>query len=399
MPANGYDAPTGSELREQFESTFNANLDDVQLDFTPGTVPGALSAAVVQVLGDLSEKTQQLYDQRRLQNAEGQDLEDLVKIAGITRQNSTFSIVELVAQGTSTPIPLNTEVRGPNGFKWVVDEDSEVTSPPNPVRFQCETRGPINVSQNSNWNIITPIQGVEGFDNPDPATPGQPRESDPKLIRRRNRQFSLGTTRQVGSLRAAIEQLPFINHQVIVENRSNEPQTVQGFEIDDNAYIVVVEPTSLSESEKDELAETIYEFGPEAIRPDLDPNVGNPFTREVTARDGGTYTVRWHGANETIYNVEVTIRYSFTNDSARKTSIENQITEQIEDYFNELEVGERIFEAGLEARCTEIQDQAGLNTVELFFTEGPSGDTDHPHSVDMFPSELAVLGDVTFQEA
>jgi hypothetical protein len=284
----------------------------------------------------------------------------------------------LTPTGTGgAPVPTGTEVEGPNGFRWISQEDTQVGQA---AIFECQTAGPVSVSSGASWDIVTPVNGVDGFTNASSANVGRPRETDQELIERRNREFSVGTVNREGSVRAAVSNLDFVDAVAVVQNRTDSDATIDGIFLPETHFGVVVYPDTLTSDEETTLAETIYAYGPETI-----DTQGNQ-SEVVEAVDGTTQTVRWSYAT----NQDVTIDVTYTLVSgANASDIEAQFDDRIEAFFGQLDVGEDVKHIGLVGYMTDIDsfDQVEDFTVNLDGSEA---------SVTVPPTKFATYTSVNY---
>lgn len=342
--SHGYSALTAKEIKNRFETILQSELDQT-VDFGRDTVEGQISATVALVLGDIAEASQAHYDQRRLQNATGHDLGDIVRLAGITRQSATQSTVSLEPIGTGgTDVPAGTEAQGPNGFTWEALEDGTVGGS---MLFECQQEGPVDAPSGSNWEVVTPIKGLDDFNNSSPADPGRPREGDQALLQRRNREFAVGTQRQAGSVRSSLNDLDFIDATIVVENRKPYPQTKQLLDLPANSIGVVLYPTTLTSEQEKTAAETIYSAGPEAI------STAGSESVSIESVDGSPISISFSYASTISVAVELNV---VADPPSAEGQLESTLEAKVNSFFDQLGVGEDIQYEALVGALASIQN-------------------------------------------
>lgn len=370
--SSGFRAPTGYELRQEFQQTVEEELGQ-PLDWSRGSPLGALAAAAASTGGTVAEAAQAAFDQRRLQNATGPDLDDLAYLTGTERQEATASTVRLaLTASSSTAIPEGVQVEGPNGFTWESNEDgSAQPGGGTPVTFECQTLGPVTVSPGATWEIITPVGGWEGATNSSAATPGLARDSDQDLLDRRNREFHLDTERTEGSLRANVGDLGFIDRVVVEQNDTDSPKTVGSLLLNPRSVGVVIYPptSTLTGAEQQTLAETIFGSISEGIEP-----LGD-FVRVITAQDGSSRGVAWSDAGTQTVNVSMSPTF---DSGANESRIKSDLEDAAEAYFNGLQIGDDVKYLGLIGRLADIDNFDQIDSLNLTVDGGSSNVTIPP---------------------
>jgi len=372
--SQGYQALTAFELKERLETRINDKLpSNIQLTFDPDTPEAQIIEAAAEVLGEISQQSQALYDQRRLTNAIGQDLEDLCFIgAGIERLEATPSTVELEPVGdANTPIPAGRQAEGPEGYVWESIEDGKIDG--STITFEAQTPGAISVEANADWRILTPVDGLDDYQNANPANVGRNRETDTALLKRRNEQFGRGTDNRSDSLRAALLDLPYVDHVSVLENDSSAQQTVQGYDLPAHSMSIVVYPTTLDASQKQEVADIIYSVKPQGIE-----TVGSE-TFAVTGVDQNTIDIEYNFAEEVTVAVDVEPVVS-----SDFNEVKAEIEDAVDDFFSSLGVGEDVKFASLVGRVAQINNFDLVQDLNLKL----DGKTNEPF--DVGPNKFAV---------
>jgi hypothetical protein len=359
--SNGYSAPTGDELRQEFENTFETEFDET-IDWTRDRWHGAMSAAVGQIAGLLAESVQNHYDQRFLGNATGQDLEDLVGLAGVTRDPATASRVDLEFLGnTAEFVPMGTELTGPSGNTWVTTEDGDVNGPSIPAR--CETLGPVEAPDGSTFEVVSPIPGLNSVTADGDASLGNSEQTDAELLAERRREFATGTSGRTESLYNDLTALDFIDNAVVVSNRKPTAQTVDGISLGDFETKVLVWPNSLSAEQEDTVAETIFE----SLSPST-PLAGS-VTRTVTTPWGTDVDVSFEYALQLTVNLVVNI---YVSEPTLESTIVEEVRRVVLEYFGDLEVGQDVRTWEITARIGDLDNARFIDDID--YSTGGSDD-------------------------
>jgi uncharacterized phage protein gp47/JayE len=123
----GLDPPRAKDFFDEMRESINARFDE-EIDLTENSVLGPLVLEMALQLGELSELLLEVYNARSLNNARGRQLDELVRLVGVTREGgapSTIADVELKGQ-VGAEIPAGTKVKGggPDGdLEWKTVDD------------------------------------------------------------------------------------------------------------------------------------------------------------------------------------------------------------------------------------------------------------------------------------
>lgn len=338
---DGYLAPRGADFLALIRSTFEARLVELgfteSVDWSADTFLGLVTTAMADQLGSLSEMNQAVYDAWDVNNATGIQLDNLALIVGVTRTPATYSQVEVTITGDSgTVIPQGAIIEhATTASRWATTEDVTLSAGTGTVIVRAQDAGAVAADADTLTVIVSRQSGWSAVTNADPATPGEPRETDAALRLRRQQAIQTAGSASLNAIRAAILGLgDFISACVVVENTSTATATVSGISLAAHSVGIVVHPDTLTTAQKTDLAQAIYDH----VAAGIATNGAQSAT--VTGLDGFAKTLRWEWAGETTLNVATTVILASGYELA---DVDVPIQEAIAEYVLTLDVGQAAY--------------------------------------------------------
>lgn len=215
----GLHMPTYADRLDDLCSAYRSIFgNDVALD--PATPDYQLLSVLAKALDDTSALVLQAYNSRNPAYARGAALDLLLPQYGLSRYAGTYSMVTLGLTGRAgTVIPGGSLVSDGNGYLWKTPGPVTLNqSGAALVQASCQTPGPVEAAANTITNIVTPVTGWTGVNNPSAATPGVAPETDASV---RNRiaaaMASLGSG-SADALLAALKALEGVTEAALLVN-------------------------------------------------------------------------------------------------------------------------------------------------------------------------------------
>jgi len=461
---DGFEARSPQEFFETMRSEFEARTGET-LDLTRSNVVVHMLVVVANLLGDLSESLQAIYDARDVNNATGLQLDALAATVGISRKPAQAATVPAQAfrGDINTVIPAGKQVEGggPDGrLRWTLQEDVRigirigvnsaaaggwvvgvdipsagidtsvtyqasssdtvedvlegirqkllskgdidanldaeiVDATPDPLadflvvtspksvdfdvglnsfpgggdtvdgygygRIEADDKGAISAPQFAVDSIVTPVSGWDSTTNPIPAVGGRDRESDPELRIRVPQSLAIRGSATLPSIRANLLDLDFLSAVVVLDNPTNQTQTVQGVDHDPHTVGVVVYPSGLTDDEQKEVAATLYETLAAGIGTAKDSGLST-VTRTVKADDDTKKEIDFHYAQALQVSADIDLTLEDGYDSADVLPV---VERQVEDYLKTRQVGDAARLLDIYGILDAIDGVQNVQTLEL----------------------------------
>lgn len=220
-------------------------------------------------VAELFELLTSVYAARDENNATGAQLENLLEIAGVPILAASFSTAEITPAGTaSLAIPQGRIVEGggtDGRARWITTDDGEIGGDPIPVRALVP--GAIEAPAGEIDKIVVGVPGWDTVTNADDAVPGEARESPQQMRSRKALSLSQAGSGGAASLRAALlgftfEGSPVLTAAIVIENPSDDAETVLGISMPPNSLAVFVDPLPIDADVADAMALVIWRKGP-----------------------------------------------------------------------------------------------------------------------------------------
>ncbi len=170
------------------------------------------------------EELEKLYYNSFLDTAEGIQLDRIVALGSLARQEPLASEVEIEFQGDAeTIVTQGTQVSNESdSIYFETTEEVNITQVGSiQVRSVCTQFGTIgNVLENTLTKLVNPISGVDSINNPLPALGGRNRETDNELIsRHKNTGYSSGNS--LSGIRSEVGLVEGVRSVVVYANETN----------------------------------------------------------------------------------------------------------------------------------------------------------------------------------
>lgn len=335
LTEDGYEAPRGADflatIRDRYET-----LTGLTIDWDADEVLGTLTVIAADMLGEIGEASQSVYDAMDPNNATGVQLDSLCQVVGITREPASYSTATVTLTGTTgTTIVEGSIVQGggtDGKARWRTTDDTILAGGTGSVIVQAVDVGVVTANPATITTIVTPISGWTAVTNAAAATPGTARESDSALRKRRAANLQTAGSRSIAALRANLLEVDGVQAAVVVENTTSATATVEGISLTAHSIGVVLYPSTLTSVQKQAAAQVIYDHMPGGIATN-----GNDVVATVTGTDGFAKTITWEWATTTTVNVATTTTLATGYVLA---DVDTAIQALIVDYFTALAVGE-----------------------------------------------------------
>lgn len=314
--------------------------------------------------------------------AQGEALDRLCRIVGITRLGARASSVTLTLTGTpGTVVSAGFRVRDPGNSEAVF-----VTSLPATIGgggtvdigALSAIEGAIPALAASLTQILTPVAGVASCSNASPAIIGREVELDPELRVRRPLSFVTSRVGSDSAIRAALLQLNGVQQAVVLSNRG---PTTDANGTPGHAFQTVIYPATGPSGYNESIAAVLYAGEPAGIRA-----FGEDVTYNVTDEDDYTTEVAWSWAEE----VPIFIVVNVTWDGTAPSGLADQIKQLLLDIFAQARIGQDVINVRLVAAVSGIAPEI----IELEILQGLIGPPSSSANIPIDPTKIATL-DIT----
>jgi len=280
-----------SELEEDFQDIYG---DDINLDSNSpdGQIINIFAQAGID-LREILEKINAAFDPDQ---AEGSVLDQRVGINGITRNQGTFTTVdiEMVIDRALNLVGLDEEsaeidpdvsdlytVRDDAGTEfYLVDSQVVASAGTYTYEFRAADLGDVSITENTITTPVTVLAGVTSVNNPAGAVvQGEDEESDSALKIRRAKSTAISSTGYLDAIQAAIENVDSVVTAVVEEN---DTDLTDAYGTDPHSIWVIVDGGADAD-----IAEVIYAKRCAGVGMRGDEEV------DVTRANGGTFTAKF----------------------------------------------------------------------------------------------------------
>ena len=194
----------------------------VDVDFSPYTYEGQWVDVMSENEDLIWQELENQYYQVYVQSATGVQLDRIAAYSGMPRRGSIKASVSLTFTGTDTTIiPLGFVCQTANGITFATTEQVTISGTTAIVNAEATLAGVTgNVSENSIVEIVNPIAGLDGVNNPLPSFGGLPIEDDLDL---RIRILSLGISGKssVSAIKKEIDLISGVSNSRLSENAAD----------------------------------------------------------------------------------------------------------------------------------------------------------------------------------
>lgn len=320
----GVSAPTYYEIVDYHKTKFKDIYgEDVYLenDSQDGQMIGVFSRAIA----DVNAAFIKLYSTFSPKTATGDALSRNVAINGISRQLPTFSTVDLEITGTPGTEIKKGYALDRNGNQWMFPD--LVTIPASGivvVTAKAKKPGAILALSNTITTIGKPTRGWKGVNNPATSSLGMPVELDSKLRQRQALSVAIPSQSKTDSIKGGLFSLAGVSRCKTYENDSDR---VNDLGMPPHTLCVVV-----SGGDANEIADLMR------VKKSLGCGWFGNVNVPVTNVFGDEVTVAIYRPN--IRNIA--FKLNVVGSSEYTKEIENTIKQNLADYVNQLDIGDRI---------------------------------------------------------
>jgi len=363
LSSTGFLARRAADFRQIMRDYYDAATGLVN-DWSDDTFLGNITANASIRLGELSEGLQAVYDAFNRNGATGAQLDDIGGLIGVFRNEATYSLATVTLSGTAgTVIPSSNVVEGGGDdgrARWKTLTDATIGGGGTvDVQVQAEEAGSIHADIGDIDKIVTPVSGWDSVTNAAESTDGQDRETDDEYKLRQSEGGSIYGSGNSNSLLANLSALDYVAAALVIDNDEPTQQVIGGVTVPPNSSTSIIWPNSLTDAQKDEVAETIYMQLPQGIKAN-----GADVTRTVTKRDGLSKSISFSWASQLGCTTDVTVELE---PGYVLTDVDTPIEEANEALFALLTVGESIQDLDLQGQIASV---AGLKRATVTFNIG-----------------------------
>ncbi|GAA5631061.1 hypothetical protein Acal02_01680 [Acinetobacter calcoaceticus] len=317
-------APTYYEIVDYLKTQYKTIYGEdayLENDSQDGQWIGVFSRAIADVNGVIID----LYSTFSPKTASKDALSRNVAINGIARQVPTFSTVDLEITGVPGTGITKGYALDDNGTQWIFPElvtigDSGKTI----ITATAKNAGAILAMSNTIKIIGKPTRGWKGVNNPAASSLGMPVESDAKLRQRQALSVAIPSQSKTDSIKGAIFSLPGISRCKTYEN---DTDSTNDLGIPSHSLCVVVaggDATAIADVMRAKKSLGCGWYG------NVNVTVINSFgDEEVVA----------------LYRpdiINIGFKLNIVGSSEYTKEIENNIKQNLADYVNQLDIGDRI---------------------------------------------------------
>lgn len=203
-----------NELVAEYKSIYGEGIDLDQ-----NTPDGQKIGIEAKLAIDLQTFALALATARDPDFAEGNNLNSIAKICGITRKPATqSSVVMTVTTDRNLTLPVGFTVQDETNQNWKLETATSCTTGDNTITFYAENYGDVEAEANTITTIITVVLGVTAVTNAAAATSGQDEETDEEFRARRNLSLENPSYSTVGSLFSKLANLKNVTDVRVYEN-------------------------------------------------------------------------------------------------------------------------------------------------------------------------------------
>ena len=268
ITATGYQRRTRDVVLTSIQQSLRDKIS-AKLTLTERTVLGNTSNIDADQIDQLEQLVEECYNAFDPDNASDDRFVALSALSGVRRRVTptkglvTMSL-DLDAAQTYAPGDLAFHVIDEPTNRWLNrDEVVSVLADVYDAVFESETAGATAIAEAGTITVIaTPVAGLNSGTNPDAATAGKDIESIPELRIRREVALAPGGSRTRVAIRSKLALLDGVLSAECFENTSNATDS-NG--IGAHNIRPVVWDGSPAAADDDEIAQVIYDFGPEGI--------------------------------------------------------------------------------------------------------------------------------------
>ncbi|MFB6371636.1 MAG: baseplate J/gp47 family protein [Bradymonadaceae bacterium] len=256
------------------------------------------------------------------------------------------------------------------------------------ANVQAREAGALKASANQIDEIGKGTEGWNSTTNPAAANTGNDRETDAEARRRFFQSLQFTGNGAPKAVLAHLLALEFLDSAIVLENDERTTQTIEGVQLEGNSMLCIVYPTTLTQSQKQKVAETIWESKSIGTK-----TLGTDVVANIEAEDGFDYhEVAFDFADQQ----DIDVRTTITLESGfSMTEVQGPVEAQIVAYFDkDIGVGDDVRRLPILARIATVDGVQSVDKLEL----RESGGTYAEQDVTILPTEFANLATNTVQQ-
>lgn len=227
------------------------------------------------------------------------------------------------------------------------------------ILADAEEAGAVSALPGAVTTITTPVDGWDAVTNTTAPLLGRKKEEDDDYRTRRLTSLQIPGSAAALAVSSALKELEFLTAVVVLENDEPVPKSLGGITVKANSLRPIVWPNTLTDAQKIQIVETIYPEVVGGIRVDA-----TDVTATVTKADGFPKTIGFDFATIVTVNVVSTITLET---GAVESQVEAEVKEQVQAYFDTLQVGEDVLEIRLDQFTGKVP---GLRSISYTFNGG-----------------------------
>ncbi len=340
------------------------------VDLSTASEVGQFVQLMAKVVADTWEDLEDLYYANNIDNADGVNLDRAVALGGLTRQDAIKATVDIVASGTNgTTLDagdiLAQTVQGVQ-FENIVT--GTVVSGVVTVTCRALIGGEDGVvPANSIVQLVQPVAGITGINNPLASSGGEEIETDPNLRARFKSRGTAGGS-SLPAIIAALRNVDNVTRATVTENATN----VTDAEGNPPHSIKCVVAGTATDTD---IAEAIFNSKSGGIEP-----VGTS-SKVVLDANGDSHTMKWSVPTQVLINVIVEVTSNSDWVTSNITVIKTRVVEAIGGVdtidgttteYDGLEIGADVFSWAVE---TNFDDIVGMDDIVVYIAEAPATPT------------------------
>ena len=331
----GFIAPRAADFLTLIRDAYEEKTQ-LTIDWSADTFLGTITTVMADQLGGLGELSQSVYDAMDPNNATGLQLDNLALIVGVARNPASYSVCTVTCSGTvGAAITKGALVEGggtDGHARWAATVDAVIGGGGTvDVLFQAQDAGAVQATTGTLITRVTILDGWDGATNAAPATPGEDRESDSALRKRRQISLQTAGSRSLNALRANVLALDGMQACVVVENQTLDTLVVDGISLAPISIGVVVYPNVLTVDQQKALATVLYEIVPFATA------TSGSEVATVTGADGVQHPMRWTYATTQAVAVAIVV---VLKSGYELDDVQQPLVDAFAEYFLALGVGD-----------------------------------------------------------
>ncbi|WP_373073885.1 baseplate J/gp47 family protein [Sulfurimonas sp.] len=257
--------------------------DDINID--QDTPDGQQIAIYANTVYDLQSLLAKIYNGFDPDQAEGRELDKILKLIATSRLAATKSTVDInITVSSNVILPSDYTVKDTSGQEWVVNQEETLTTGVNLISFKAVDWGAVEASADTITKPVTILTQVTSLTNPAAAIAGRNEETDIELRKRRNKLIGYNSVSTVGGVLGKLLKLDDVADAVIYENQTDVYDTTR--DIDAHTMWIICEGGDINS-----IAEIIAKD--KTIGCGLKGNIEETYV-ENFERSNGTFRVHYH---------------------------------------------------------------------------------------------------------